>query len=387
MGQFRHITLFRDCHRYAMGPSIALTLTGEWLVAFNLTIMRDVGPYSPRAWLHPPYDPDYRNFLIRSHDQGQSWETPQPIPDYDWLGMECPGLCVLANGEVLLTVYQRTFYSPADAAKRRGLLGAVARPPLPWVSCHGGTYVHRSTDNGQSWSESVEIKTAPYISGYSHRGAVELADGTLLQPLAAADPFYDLYFVETKYWQGDPLGNEWQADGSIQVGKSAAFVAISEDGGHTWGETRAIARDAQVNFYEPVLARLSNGRLLCHLRSSEEGGEYLYQVSSDDNGLTWSKPWRTPIWGYPADLVQLPDGRVLSIYGYRRPPFGIRACLSLDNGDTWAIADELILRDDLPNRNLGYPEAIVLPDGSLFAVYWGEEADGVTTIQGTYFTP
>ncbi|MFN8444848.1 MAG: sialidase family protein [Caldilineaceae bacterium] len=385
MRNIRHTTLFRDRHRYAMGPSIAITPNGDWLVAFNLTVMREIGPHSPRAWLHPPYDPDYRNFLIRSTDQGQTWKAPQPIPSYDWLGTECPGLAVLANGKMLLTVYRRKFYPPVEMVKLAAQPGAVLRQPLPWISCHEGTYVHRSQDNGQSWVATTKINTQPYISGYSHRGAVELADSTLLQPLAAADPFYDIYFLETKVWEGEPLGNEWNADGTVKVGKSAAFVAISEDGGDTWNQTREIARDPAVNFYEPVLARLANGRLLCHLRSSEEGGEYLYQVTSDDQGLTWSKPWRTPIWGYPADIVQLPDGRVLSVYGYRRPPFGIRACLSHDNGDSWEIADELIIRDNLPNRNLGYPEAIVLEDGSLFVVYWGEEPDGVTTIQGTHF--
>jgi hypothetical protein len=93
------------------------------------------------------------------------------------------------------------------------------------------------------------------------------------------------------------------------------------------------------------------------------------------------------MWGYPAHIVQLADGRVLSVYGHRRPPFGIRACLSSDDGDTWDVDGELIIRDDLPNTNLGYPTAIVLYDGTVFTAYWGEDAEGVTTIQGTYFRP
>ena len=56
-------------------------------------------------------------------------------------------------------------------------------------------------------------------------------------------------------------------------------------------------------------------------------------VVSEDDGYTWSPPKRTNIWGYPAELSYLPDGRVLMVYGYRRPPYGERGCIS-DDGVT-----------------------------------------------------
>jgi len=378
--------VFKDCHRYAMGPSMVRMPGGELLVSFNMTVMREVTPDSPRAWLHPPYDPEYRNMLIRSFDGGRSWSAPQPIPDYTWYGMECPGLKVLSNGDVLASVYRRRCFSPAEAARLDNLEGALPRSPYPWVTAHGGTWVHRSTDGGQSWTETVEVDTGPYISGYSHRGIVELADGNLLLALAAADPFYDTYCREDLFWSGDPLGNERNPDGSIRVGKSKAFVAISRDGGHSWKETRQIAYDPEVNFFEPVLIQLRSGRLLCLLRSCVEAGDFLHQVSSDDGGLTWSEPRKTPLWGFPADVVQLLDGRVLAIYGHRRPPFGIRACISEDEGRGWNIDREIVVRDDLPSANLGYPTVATLEDGRAFTVYWGE-AGGVTCLLGTWFTP
>ena len=384
--KMENTVVFKDRHRYAMGPSMVQRPGGELLVAFNMAVMREVTPNSPRAWLHPPYDPEYRNMLIRSCDGGRSWSAPQPIPGYTWYGTECPGLEVLSNGDVLASVYRRRGLSPAEAAGMHDLVGALPRSPYPWVTAHEGTWVHRSTDGGLSWTESVEVDTGPYISGYSNRGAVELADGSLFLALAAADPFYDTYCKEDLFWSGDPFGNERNPDGSMQVGKSKAFVAISRDGGHSWKETRQIAADPGVNFFEPVLARLRSGRLLCLLRSCVEAGDFLHQVSSDDGGLTWSEARRTRLWGFPADLLQLPDGRVLAIYGHRRPPFGIRACISDDEGDSWNIEEEIVVRDDLPNANLGYPTAVVLGDGSVFSVYWGEQA-GVTCLLGTWFSP
>lgn len=382
----QHRTLFRDKYRYVLGPSVAIMPDGSWIVAFNLGVMREVGPNSPRPWLHPPSDPEYRNVIIRSTDRGEIWDAPRVFPGYEWFGVENPGLCVLRNGDILASVYRRRFVPIETAQQRTDLLGAVDRAPYPWIVAHDGTYVHRSKDGGRTWLETVEVSTEPYISGYTPRGPVELDDGVLFLPLAAADPFYDIYFSERGIAQ-EPSGNERNADGSIRISKSAAFIAISRDGGNNWQETREIARDPGVNFYEPALAYLTSGRLLCHLRASSEGEGYLYQVISDDGGITWTPPARIPMWGFPADIVQLGDGRVLSVYGHRRPPFGIRACISDDDGSTWNMENEIILRDDLPSGNLGYPTSIVLEDDTVFTVYWGEEPDGVTTIQGTYYHP
>jgi sialidase-1 len=70
-------------------------------------------------------------------------------------------------------------------------------------------------------------------------------------------------------------------------------------------------------------------------------------------------------------------------YGWRFPGFGIRAVISNDGGETWATDETIIVRDDLPNKNLGYPATVTCPDGSLYTVYYGEDADGSTVIMGT----
>lgn len=382
----RHLTVFRDRNRYVLGPSVRVNREGEWLVAFNLGVMREAGKYSPRNYMHPPHDPEYRNVITRSRDRGETWDAVRVFPGYEWSGVENPGLTLLANGDLLASVYQRKFYPLESGLNMKRLLGVVRKDPYPWIVAHGGTHVHRSRDGGRTWGESVEVSTKPYISGYSPRGPVELSNGKVLLPLAAADPFYLEYFRERKL-EGPPMGNEFDAAGRIQPGRSAAFVSISRDGGRTWKETREIARDPDVDFYETALVRLASGRLVSHMRTGTRGGFHLYQVTSDDHGETWSKPWKTPIWGFPADLVQLRDGRLLTVYGHRRQPFGIRACISRDEGRTWDIDREIILRDDLHSSNLGYPTAIALEDGSVFTVYWGEDAEFVTTIQATYFRP
>ena len=63
------------------------------------------------------------------------------------------------------------------------------------------------------------------------------------------------------------------------------------------------------------------------------------------------------------------SGALLCSYAYRRTPFGIRACVSYDEGATWDIANEKIIRDDAVNGRISYPTAVQLEDDSVFAFY------------------
>lgn len=94
--------------------------------------------------------------------------------------------------------------------------------------------------------------------------------------------------------------------------------------------------------------------------------------------------------GHPADLVELSDGRLLCTYGLREPvhsiPGGIRATFSHDGGVTWRIEEEVILRDDLVNWDVGYPESRQLPDGRILTVYYLNE-QGRYALSGTLWHP
>ncbi len=81
------------------------------------------------------------------------------------------------------------------------------------------------------------------------------------------------------------------------------------------------------------------------------------------------RPFETSLWGLPPHLTLLSDGRVLCTYGYRRAPYGERACLSSD-GVNWDLRDEVILRDDAPNGDLGYPASIEIEPGVVLSVYY-----------------
>jgi hypothetical protein len=64
----------------------------------------------------------------------------------------------------------------------------------------------------------------------------------------------------------------------------------------------------------------------------------------------------------------LRDGRLAVAYGVRRPPFGIRAKLSSDEGRTWG--EEITLRSDGRTWDLGYPRMVQRNDGNLITFYY-----------------
>ena len=135
-------------------------------------------------------------------------------------------------------------------------------------------------------------------------------------------------------------------------------MLISRNGGKNWDQPVLAVHSPNVLFSEPDIAEIKQGEIFCILRSEKEGD--MHGCRSQDGGLTWSSPIETSIscYGTPGHLLVLKDGRLLCTYNRRVKPFGIRACVSEDGGRTWIMEEEIIIRDDFPNGDLGYPTTI-----------------------------
>lgn len=358
----RDIIVYRDRFAYCSHASMACLSSGDWIVAFNECQMRE--PYA-----HPPRDPHFHNLLTRSTDEGRNWSMPQAIPGWNWYGVECPGVAELGDGTVVLNQWQFLWY-PLDIGRRIAAEGKeilvdtgkgfrVASPGtdwsrsrFPWTRANGGCYVHLSTDGGRTWHRTVKIDTEPYVGGYTPRGVVQLENGTVL--MCTAD---------------HPLNRN-------------AFAVHSKDGGTTWEKPIFIGRKGNEDFSEPTAIVLPGNKVITLVRNDNSG--YLQQVESSDGGQTWGPVRPTLIWGCPAHLLAIADGRLLATYGHRRPPYSIRACVSDDEGKTWQNNREIVIRD-VPTANLGYPVTIEYRPGKLFTIYYAEDGSSVTCIQGSYW--
>jgi hypothetical protein len=236
----------------------------------------------------------------------------------------------------------------------------------------GRTDVRVSRDRGHSWSPAIPVpKDALYsISGMNSH--LVRPDGTALiwlmevdkegwnrHPCVFALPpggrdFHFLTFITPKQ---DPYG---EADGD--------YTSTFRFGGHRW-------------FY-PRGYMLPSGRMLCVLRCQRDprGIMWTEVYHSDDAGRTWAFLSRVNDFGSPGSLVQMPDGRLVMVYGYRLMPAGIRARVSVDEGKSWG--PELIVRDDGGSWDLGYPNAWATDDGKVGVIYYFNSKDDPVQVNG-----
>jgi len=166
-----------------------------------------------------------------------------------------------------------------------------------------------------------------------------------------------------------------------------SFQQLSEVGGEDQGEG-----DFAIM---PATIQLPAGRLLCALRCRKgaRGFSWMDLYASDDGGRSWrflNRPVEFQQAGHagnPPCLKQLPDGRLLLMYG-NRATYSICARISVDEGLSWS--DEIILRSGGGSWDLGYVRAVVLDDAIVVAVYYFNErpdGDGERFIEATIWQP
>ena len=318
--------------------------------------------------------------LSRSKDCGRTW-TNHPrqflFKAGSSDGYSSGPLSLLADGTVLCH---------ADHLRYLVRVGDISYIAPRGNSEHDTAYLTRSDDGGETWATPWPARTIPMQGCFVRDGILELPDGALLMPLSG-----------TRRTISQRLPNDDDAFRS--------YLLRSDDRGEIWYYYSAIAvvGGGILNLWEPAIARLSTGRIVALLRSdyvhmiAPPGGD-LYSCYSDDDGASWSIPHRTPLWGYPADLITLKDGGVLATYGYRRDPLSIRVAFSKD-GTTWAKEDAAVLRTiplrsqeqtgpsfaalspspelstlNVGFRHIGYPDSKQLADGRIATVYhmWDE---------------
>ncbi|MAG37233.1 MAG: hypothetical protein CL878_13445 [Dehalococcoidia bacterium] len=371
--ELHHVVIYKRSDRYTAFPVLHALDSGARLL---------VGVW-PRP--HPSHygvgiDPNERRLLV-SRNGGDTWE-PNDDPDAPaaWEGVPFGAMTAELSSGRQVAVWTGNWddWPASRRAEAEGLRRGVYPHPTDddrIVVGNTSIYVRRREQPGEPWQEREYIvPEAAYIQGFTRSGVL-LADGQTL-----------LF---------------WLREGDQPRYQRQAHVFRSADGGLTW-RLRSFPQDIFARTGdETVLLEVAPGQILAMMRNANTpgGGGHLMESWSDDAGLTWSRPLQTPIRGYPAHLLRLSDGRILCSYGYRFPPMGVRACFSEDDGNTWDIEHEVVLRNDggTPSSlrsdgdgrsaggggDLGYPMSAELPDGSIFTLYYITTPDGVTHAAGT----
>lgn len=120
----------------------------------------------------------------------------------------------------------------------------------------------------------------------------------------------------------------------------------------------------------PSVVKLKDGRLICALRNRIKNRKWSSIHESADGGRSWRQISELEKGATnPVALVNLGGDRLAAVYGNRRhQPFGMSAKLSEDGGKSWG--EEIALREDGRKWDLGYPRAVIRPDGTVVAAYY-----------------
>jgi len=160
------------------------------------------------------------------------------------------------------------------------------------------------------------------------------------------------------------------------------LCARTTDGGKTWNLVGWICEQPPQGYgyaIMPSTVRLTSGAYLSMIR---RGGVldgkrkwWLEPYLSNNEGASWHRldEPRIDNGGNPASMIRLGDGRIALTYGWRHPPYGIRARISDDEGRTWGR--EIILRQDGASWDLGYPRTVQRSDGKCLTIYYYHHAD------------
>ncbi|MBD3254550.1 MAG: hypothetical protein GF383_05630 [Candidatus Lokiarchaeota archaeon] len=333
--------------------SIVLLQNGELFLGFN-------------EERYPIHADSGQSCFIKSKDGGKTWvlSTKKVIWPYtEFKGNWDCAFAQISDGTILMHTRVCNFLAPRGIDYDGDQILGMPPPGMPErLKRQTGYALLKSKDNGQMWTDPIEVNTspvassslAPYACGGSGAGhIIELLDGGLIMPLDGT--------ISNDSEPG--MGSE----------PSRCFTLRSDDGGSNWEYWSTVAFDPAgiISFIEPGMTRLEDGKLICLMRTQHKPNrqDNLWFTWSDDDGVTWYPPKKTSLWGYPADVKQLKDGRVLAVYGYRKAPWGVRGCISED-GLTWDIKNEFVIREGGVNEPKAGEGSRTLLDMMILMQYW-----------------
>jgi hypothetical protein len=268
--------------------------------------------------------------MVFSSDEGKTWTEPTLVVDSP-ADDRNPALGQAGDGTLVVGYFRTATYD------ENGRYDPKLNKPV-------NTWVTRSQDGGKTWSESAPIDVTDIGWGSPYGKILTLPDGTMLMAI-----------------YGGPI----RAPGERVADSNNSYIYRSTDNGKTWAR---YATPGPQRFNETSLLRLASGTLLAAMRS--QGGGEVWLTSSRDGGKTWSQATRlTPARVHPADLLLLPDERILLVTGYRVGPFGVRGVVG-DKGGNFDWKRRFTLLNDATNADCGYPSSVLLKDGRVLTAYY-----------------
>ncbi len=364
-----HVVVYREEGKFAGWPANY----GMWAWGNELVVSFTECTFQAKAGFHARTEelPAYP-LQSRSLDGGRTWQTIRtPAPSPGGRGFSADEHM---NEDLTVARAIQLGQGPLPAPCPGGI--NFTHPDFALMCARtglgGGTlaWFYTSTDRAHSWQ-------GPYAFPLFGQTGIEARTDTIIN--AANDCMFFLTAAREDGGEG-----------------KGVLMARTTDGGENIDFVSWVAISAVNDLIMPSSLRVDDHTLLTAIRCNVAVGEFeivptwidLYQ--SSDNGSSW-RHLNRPVpdagsGGNPPSMIKLQDGRICLTYGYRAAPFGIRARLSEDGGQTWG--EVIHLRDDGGCSDLGYPRTIQRADGVIVtAYYFNDYPDTERFIGATLWTP
>lgn len=326
--------------RYHAWPSVITLQGGTLLAAWSGERMKHVCPFG-------------RVMASRSVDGGYTWLPPYTIQDQVTddrdAGLLRVGDRVLMtsfnNNRVLQREYMTHKRHVPSSPEKKAFISAYLDMITDEDEALLGATLAASSDNGYTFSDPVHLPiTNPH-------GPALLKNGEILM-----------------------VGNKIDAQCAIGT---AVYATLLDKDCHVLREPWCVSEAPMdnVSWCEPYAAEMPNGDILLAIRCQDKARDVhtLYLCRSTDGGRTFTKAEPTGWDGFPAHIFVHSSGAVVLAYSRRHAPTGIRARVSFDNGVTFG--EEIVIRDDGIDWDLGYPCTTENERGELVTVYYMKEID------------
>jgi len=317
-----HKELYSNPKFYCAHPHLAVTQSGSWVLIFNKSPRKEI-------ILHPPSDFEFQNILMVSKNKGRTWLNKKRIINKHLKGFECAGLTPLYKNGLIINQWQfywfdinkinkrqiKNSYSFKDFKKEFKLKSSDMqfqknlkfdnidfKKSIPKVRLGDQCLINILKNPFDKNFKTINLLTHPFSGGYGMRGGLVLKNKDIILPFSDVPNYKNIFLVRSK------------------------------DNGLTWSKPQLVAEGKNKEFEEPSITVLPDGKLFMLLR--ENKSKILHSIFSENNGATWSKPKKTSLIGYPADLIVLNKNLLACVTGNRNKPYQILLYLSENFGES-----------------------------------------------------
>src|SRR5271165_276969 len=344
-----NIVVYKESKRFAGWPANH----GIWMWGDEIVVGFERGYFHFNDQRHSiDWDQPAEHVLARSLDSGQTWTLEHPDSLKPPPGSKVANVLTEPGGKTPVDCPGGVDFSSPNFALTVRMESVDTGPSRFYY-----TY-----DRGKTWS-------GPYkVPNFGQPGIAARTDYLINGP-------HDMTMFLTAA----------KSDGK----QGHVIVVRTKDGAKTWKMISFIGPEPGKDdkAIMPSSVRLTKNSIVTAIRHPT----WIEMYRSDDDGLSWAY-WSKPAPdtgahnGNPPSLAKLRDGRLVITYGYRSPPYGIRARISGDEGKTWG--DEIILRNDGGAWDLGYTRTLQRSDGKMLTVYYfNDHEDTERYIGATIWSP